>query len=396
MGAAITKNMVTEELEKLQKDWENKNLPDLTKKIQEDLDLLKNTTLEIAVTGASGAGKSSLVNALRGMTDFEDGAAETGVTETTTERKSYPHPTFPNLIMWDLPGIGTPNFKAKEYVTKVNFKKYDCFIIVASDRFRDDDVLLAREIRKMNKKFYYVRTKVDISINSEGKKPNFSEEKCLEKIRKYHCDNLTQVGESNPRVFLISRDDLAMYDFPLLQASLEDELDDLKREVLILSMPAFSKEVLKKKKATMEDYIRKVAFLSCAIGAVPVPGLSVVCDLAILVGAMIHICKVFGLDEDSLNRLAKRIGKPVDVLKSAIKKSPLASQITSQFVIDMLTKSVVCGILIMVELVLDFVPVLGSITGGALSFGTTFYILKNFLHDAEKDAENVRTKAVKS
>uniref|UniRef100_A0ACB8FRR3 Uncharacterized protein n=1 Tax=Sphaerodactylus townsendi TaxID=933632 RepID=A0ACB8FRR3_9SAUR len=393
MGAAITKNMVTEELEKLQKDWENKNLPDVTKKCQEDLDLLKNTTLEIAITGVSGAGKSSLVNALRGMTDFEDGAAETGETETTRKRDSYLHPTFPNVTMWDLPGIGTPNFEAKEYLKKVKFEKYDFFIIIASNRFTENDVLLAREIRKMNKRFYYVRTRVDSSIDSESKKPNYSEEKCLEKIREYCCENLTQAGESNPRVFLISRWHLDKYDFPLLQETLEDELDDLKRDVLILSLPAFSKEALKKKRATMEAYIRKVALLSCVIGAVPVPGLSVVCDLAILVGSMIHICKVFGLDEDSLNRLAKRVGKPVDALKSAIKKSPLASQITTEFVIDMLTKSVVCGTMITVEVVLDFVPVLGSLTGGALSFGTTFYILKNFLHDVEKDAENVRAKA---
>ncbi|XP_048355974.1 interferon-inducible GTPase 5-like isoform X1 [Sphaerodactylus townsendi] len=396
MGAAISKTVVMEELEKLKKEWGNKNLPDLTTRFQEDLDLLKNTTLQIAITGVSGAGKSSLVNALRGMTDFEDGAAETGVTETTMEHKSYPHPTFPNVTMWDLPGIGTPNFKPKEYLKKVKFEKYDFFIIIASNRFTENDVLLAREIRKTNKRFYYLRTRVDSSIDSESKKPNYSKEKCLEKIREYCCDNLTQAGESNPRVFLISRWHLDKYDFPLLQETLENELDDLKRDVLILAMPAFSKEALKKKRATLEAYIMKVALLSCVTGAVPVPGLSVVCDLAILVGSMIHICQVFGLDEGSLNRLAKRVGKPVDVLKSAIKKSPLVSQITKEFVIDMLTKSAVCGILMAAEFVLDFVLVLGSLTGGALSFGTTFYILKNFLHDAEKDAENVRAKAVES
>ncbi|XP_048339064.1 interferon-inducible GTPase 5-like [Sphaerodactylus townsendi] len=393
MGSALSKENILQELEKLQKDWENETLPKLTKKNQEGLDLLKNTPLDIALTGVSGAGKSSLVNALRGMTNWEDGAAETGETETTMEHKSYPHLTFPNVTMWDLPGIGTPNFKPEEYLKKVNFEKYDCFIIVASNRFTENDVLLAREIHKMYKKFYYVRTKVDASIYSEKQKPNFSEEKFLDGIRKYCCDNLKRIGESNPRVFLSSAFHLDKYDLPLLLGTLENELDDLKKHILILSMPVFSKEVLKKKRAAMEDYIKKAAWLSCTVRAVPVPGLSVVCDVAILVRSMIYILEVFGLDEESLNRLAKRVGKSVDVLKSAIKKSPLPSQITTGFVISMLSKSVICGTLMVVETVLDFVPVLGSITGGPLSFGTTFYFLKKFLHDAEEDAQNVRAKA---
>nr|XP_056702324.1 interferon-inducible GTPase 5-like [Euleptes europaea] len=393
MGAAISRVVVRQELEKIKDGLENKSLQDVIKQSQEDLKLLENSALDIAITGVSGAGKSSLVNALRGMTDYEKGAAETGEVEITMERKKYPHPTFSKVAIWDLPGIGTSRFKAKEYLKKVNFKEYDCFIIVASNRFTENDVFLAREIHKMGKKFYYVRTKTDVSIDSERRKPDFSEEKCLEEIRKYCCDNLKKAGESNPQVFLISRWDLNMYDFPFLQVTLENDLDGLKRHALILAMPAFSKEVLKKKRATMEVYIRNVALLSCGIGAIPVPGLSLACDLGILVVTMRHFCKVFGLDADSLSRLANRVGIPVDVLRSAIKKSPMASQITKEFVLDLLTKSLVCGTLMAVEFVLDFVPVLGSLAGGGLSFVTTFYILKNFLYDVAEDAENVRAKA---
>ncbi|XP_015271125.1 PREDICTED: interferon-inducible GTPase 5-like, partial [Gekko japonicus] len=331
-----------------------------------------------------------------GMTDFGEGAAETGETQTTMERQKYPHPTFPKVTLWDLPGIGTPHFEPKQYLKQVHFAEYDFFIIVASNRFTTIDALLACEIQKMGKKFYYVRTKVDVSIDSERRKPGFSEEKCLEKIRTYCRDNLTQGGESVPMVFLISRWDLDLYDFPLLQETLENDLSDLKREVLIAAMPAFSKEVLKKKKAAMDSFIWKVALVSCGIGAIPVPGLSLVCDIDILVGTMTYFCKAFGLDEGSLHRLANRVGKPVDVLRSAIKKSPMASQITKEFVIDLLTKSLLCGTEMAVEFVIDFVPVLGSPTGGGLSFITTFYLLKNFLHDVEEDAENVWAKAAES
>ncbi len=38
--------------------------------------------------------------------DEDKGAAETGVTETTTEAAVYFHPTNDKIMFWDLPGIG--------------------------------------------------------------------------------------------------------------------------------------------------------------------------------------------------------------------------------------------------------------------------------------------------
>ncbi|XP_054854907.1 uncharacterized protein LOC129342974 [Eublepharis macularius] len=396
MGVAISKTVVRAELESMKIALEKNNPQDVSKRMNEELNLLKSTTLDIGITGVSGAGKSSIVNALRGITEKDPGAAKTGNTETTMEPEKYTHPMFPEVTMWDLPGIGTPKFKAKEYLRLVNFEKYDFFIIVASERFTENDVLLAKEMQKKKKKYYFVRSKVDQSVNADKRNADFNEEKTCEKIRQYCCDNLTEAGESNPRVFLISSWDLKMYDFPLLQETLSNDLDDLKKYALIVSMPAFSREVLEKKKAAMETLIWKVALVSCGIGAIPVPGLSLACDIGILVGTMIHFCKVFGLDEDCLCRLASRVGKPIDELKSAVKKAPMASQVTTEFVIDLMTKSLVCGAVMAVEFALDFVPVLGSLTGGALSFVTTFYLLKSFLHDVEEDAENVLAKAMET
>ncbi|XP_077192590.1 interferon-inducible GTPase 5-like [Paroedura picta] len=392
MGGSITKALIGEELQKLKDEMQNQNLADVIKESESNLKLLNNTTLDIAITGVSGVGKSSLVNALRGMTDYEKDAAETGVTETTLTRKKYTHPRFPKVTLWDLPGTGTPLFVPKKYLKDVHFEEYDFFIIVASHRFTSNDVLLAHEIQKLKKKFYYVRTKVDVSIDSERKKPNFNEEKYLEKMRTNCCDNLRDV-KPIPMVFLISRWDLELYDFPLLLQTLESDMGGLKRDDLITALPAFSREVLEKKKAAMEAHIRKIARVSCVIGAIPVPGLSVNCNIGILVETMRYFCNIFGLDAGSLNRLSNRVGKPVDVLRSAIKKSPMVSQVTAEFVIDLLSKSLLCGTMMVVEMALDFIPVLGSLTGGGLSFVTTFYILKTFLHDVVEDAENVLAKA---
>ncbi|XP_062996365.1 interferon-inducible GTPase 5-like [Elgaria multicarinata webbii] len=381
------------ELDELKDALAKGNIPDPAAKIKEELDLLERTTLNIAITGFSGAGKSSLVNALRGMTDYEKGSAKTGVTETTKRPVGYPHPVFPNVTIWDLPGIETTLFKAENYLKLVGFDNYDFFIIVAGDRFTVHDSNLAHEIKKLNKKFYYVRTKLDVSLSSEARKPNFNEMQSLKRIREYCYENLKEAGESSPRVFLISSWDLSKYDFPLLLQTLESELGGIKKEVLIMAMPTFSKESLRKKQQTMESLIWKVSLLSCAVGLTPVPGLSLACDIAILVKTMKDMYKAFGLDDDSLRILAHRVGKPFDELHSAIKNIPSGGEITIQFVRDSLKKSLLWGTLTVVELALDFVPIVGSVFGGASSLASTYCILKSFLRDVVKDAENVRAKA---
>lgn len=144
---------------------------------------LDHVTLNIAITGESGCGKSSFVNALRGLGDDEEKSAPTGVTETTMEPTSYSHPKYPNVTIWDLPGIGTPNFKADVYLEKVHFEQYDFFILVASERFKSSSVDLAKQIRKIKKNFYFVRSKTDVDIQAEKRRKRFDEQQVLHKIR---------------------------------------------------------------------------------------------------------------------------------------------------------------------------------------------------------------------
>ncbi|KAM9513404.1 immunity-related GTPase family, e4 [Salvelinus alpinus] len=169
-------------------------------KVKEDLDLLENVTFNIAVTGESGSGKSTFVNALLGL-DGDEGAAETGVMETTMKAIRCSHPTMPNVKIWDLPGIGTPNFKAKKYLKEVKFETYNFFIIIGTVRFKENNIMLAKEIQKM-KMFYFVRSKIDNDSRAEAWKKNHREEDLLSKIR-HNCEvNLKTVG--SPKVFLIS------------------------------------------------------------------------------------------------------------------------------------------------------------------------------------------------
>ncbi|XP_077788652.1 uncharacterized protein LOC114603433 [Podarcis muralis] len=374
------------DLENMKAVLRQRNLPDVVAQIRQELDLLSNATLDIAITGHTGTGKSSLVNALRGMTDFEEDSAKTGLKQTTMFATKYQHPKFPKVTLWDLPGIGTDDFKADEYLEKVDFSKYD-FFIIASERFTESDTQLAREIQKMKKKFYYVHPKINLSMAAERRKPNFNEMETLEDLRQYYCDKLRKLGEASPKVFLISNWDLSMYDFPILQETLQKELNHLKRHALLLSMPTFSRDILEKKKSEMRKLIWKQALVSSFFGCVTPLALKLSCHISFLVTTLKTFCMSFGLDEESLCSLANRAGKPLSELKSVIKKSPLANEISEEFVLDLLAKSKVPTVL---EQIVEFIPVLGSST---ISFKTIYYMLQCFLQDVEEDAENVRAKA---
>jgi ABC-type multidrug transport system fused ATPase/permease subunit len=70
-----------------------------------------------AVTGVSGSGKSSLVNAFRGLTNKDRLAAPTGTTETTTSIAGYPDPSSDRryCIWYDVPGAGTLKVPRSQY-----------------------------------------------------------------------------------------------------------------------------------------------------------------------------------------------------------------------------------------------------------------------------------------
>uniref|UniRef100_A0A8C8RHY0 IRG-type G domain-containing protein n=1 Tax=Pelusios castaneus TaxID=367368 RepID=A0A8C8RHY0_9SAUR len=336
-------------IEELKAAVEEGNLTAAAAKAKEALEMADKISLNIAVTGESGSGKSSFVNAIRGLRDTDEGSAETGVIEMTIEPTAYPHPKYPNVKIWDLPGIGTPTFQPDTYLEQVQFSQYDFFIIIASEHFKYNHVTLALEIQRLGKKFYFVRCKPLL----------YSETAILALIRENCVKNLETAGFPSPQVFLIANPEFGKYDSPKLQDTLIDELPRQKRLTFLRSLPNISKEALEKKKKVLQGQIWLKSIASAAIAAVPIPGLSTACDVAILVASLKGYCKDFGLDEDSLNKLARQTGKPITELKAMI-KSPLLDEITKDLVIKLLTKSAT-GAVKYPLLFLNSIPVIGVV-----------------------------------
>ncbi|XP_056305067.1 interferon-inducible GTPase 5-like [Danio aesculapii] len=379
-----------EELDDLKQTISTQDLPTAINTIKESLENQDLVELNIAVTGESGCGKSTFVNAFRGLGDEDEGSAETGTEETTLEPAAYLHPNFRNVRLWDLPGIGTSNFKAKDYLELVKFERYDFFIIISSDRFKENDTLLAEEIVRMGKTFYFVRSKIDQSIYSEKKKKSFNQKKMLNNIREKCKKELSKIV-ADPIVFLISCNELNKYDFQLLQKRMETELPLHKRRVLMLALPNVSLDVIKKKKEALERDIAKVSFMS-ALSVFLVPNLSITVDIMTVTKETKNYYRVFGLDDESLQRLCEVSGKSLVEMMSLMKPRLKDSHSVLAYLSS--AASAVGGESISateraLEILLSTIPLIGSVTSAVKSYKTVSAMLKKTLSDAAKDAETV-------
>ncbi|XP_048010218.1 interferon-inducible GTPase 5-like [Megalobrama amblycephala] len=358
-----------------------------TAKAKEKIDQLLNVSLNIAVTGKTGSGKSSFINALRGVSEDDDGAAPTGVTETTMKATMYEHPTVPNVKIWDLPGIGSPNFKADKYLKEVKLDTYDFFIILNSERFMQNDVMLAKEIRKQKKNFYFVRSKIDNDIRAEEKKKGFDEQKVLSIIREDCQKNLKELGD--PKVFLMSSFDLDKYDFEIFQNTLEAELPIHKRSALLQAWPLCSTASLEKKIKFFEGMIWAASLASAGIAVVPVPGLSAACDASMVLLFLTRCYYAFGLDDGSLSRLSEKVNKP---LLEHLAKSKFASAIREKTIARLQVSAALVAVS-SIEYYASLLPGVGSVAAAGISFGTTYFLLREGLNELANIAREIRKDA---
>ncbi|XP_029972499.1 interferon-inducible GTPase 5-like [Salarias fasciatus] len=386
----ITSDEVTEIQEEMEKS-PDKGLA----KIKEYLEKQKNTPLNIAITGESGSGKSTFINAFRGINDSDEGAAPTGVVETTAVVESYPHPNHPSVRLWDLPGVGTPNFPADEYLEKVGFERFDFFIIIAACRFKENDVKLALDIKRMGKKFYFLRSKIDSDIsNEEKRKRNFNRQKTLDDIRENCIKGLRDQGIEAPQVFLVSSFELHLFDFHLLEETLERELPAHKRNAFLYALPNISKEIIKKKKEAYQAQIKYHALFSSGVAAVPVPGLSSAVDLVLVVGVVTQYVNGFGLDKASLRRLSDSSDVPYSELVSVMTSKLGGTTITPELIKKLLSQLALEGALIAAEEVSRFFLFIGIPVSMILSGVSTYRILNFLLDLVAEDAQRVFEKAV--
>nr|XP_003477260.1 interferon-inducible GTPase 1-like [Cavia porcellus] len=346
---------------------------------------INSTQLNIAVTGESGAGKSSLINALREVKHDSQDAAPIGVTETTMKRQPYTHPKFPNVTWWDLPGIGTTNFKPEDYLKEVQFAEYDFFIIVSATRFKESEIELAKVIRRMKKNFYFVRTKVDSDIRNEKKtKPStFNKKAVLQKIRNNCLDTFKKNGMIEPQVFLISSNNLSKYDFQILINTLLKDIPVQKQHVFMLSLPSVTEAAIERKRESQKKYIWLEAFKSGLLATLPAVGMMSVEDMKKLKATLNDFQDLFGVDDLSLKSLAENLQVPMEKLKAKMKSPNLLEMNNEKTLMEKL-----------LEYVEKFCSVNGGLLATGLYFRKIFYLQLHFLDTVAGDAKIILKESI--
>ena len=231
---------------------------------QETLDKFMESKINLAVTGQSGMGKSTLINTLRCMLPKDKSAAAVGTRETTMEVRSYPFPANNNLLLWDLPGVGTPKFPQKTYLEKVGLTKYDAMIICSSGRFTTIDLWLAHEAQCAHIPLYFIRTKIDADIENAAEDHGHKEDEALAHLRSDTEDKLRQNGVLGNRLFLISSKlkDQLKWDFPqLIKELIEDapQKNSHMRKAIMMAMVTCSEHIIEMKRQELSSRIPRIA-----------------------------------------------------------------------------------------------------------------------------------------
>ena len=64
----------------------------------------------------------------------------------------------------------TSQFKAAEYAKKFEFSTNDTFVILSSERFTEIDQMIADEVKRIKKLFFFARTKMDNAMRDQKRK----------------------------------------------------------------------------------------------------------------------------------------------------------------------------------------------------------------------------------
>jgi len=191
-------------------------------------------TMNVAVTGNAGVGKSLLINCIRRVKNGSCLWAEVGVVETTMSPTMYAFPGKQELRIWDLPGAGTEKFPLEGYTRNMGLRYFDSVLIVSAARSTETEIALRKELEHHGVPFLMVRTKVDIDIwnNLKDSDKTISEDATLESIRE---DLKQQHGTLKQEPYLVSSRDPDKYDMPAL---MREAFPGLKK-TLDATAPAF-------------------------------------------------------------------------------------------------------------------------------------------------------------
>lgn len=343
-------------------------------------------TVKCGLIGLSGAGKSSLINAIAG-----EKIAAVGSTEQTMEAQSFAHE---GIEFVDLPGCGTQKWPQATYISDLGLESYDCFILVTSNRFYEADQFLFNELKAVRKKpCFLVRTKIDRSIEDEAHDNQLSEEDTLDKIRK---NLISSISAKDEKVYLVSSRHPTKWDLGRLVDDISSSQTGVKKDRFIAGMATWSKEALEKKRLVARKIVSWSAVASAANGLNPIPGVDVAVDVGVLSKMCKEINSVYGLSEEQIAYVKATSPKLAD----SVEFNGLAQNISRWAARYLVAEGIVAllkamGKSIAIKSISKFLPFIGSIVAAGVGYKMTTAFGERYLEEAENLAEQLLEQVLK-
>jgi predicted GTPase len=385
-----------EDEKEYEKQFKERGVDGCLKFIKEKQDSWKQVPINIGIIGNSGVGKSSFINTIRCLDDEDDPnfAKVGGGKDCTEDIHPYEYPGNPKLKFWDLPGISA-KYPREKYQETIKFKQYDFFFIISASRFTENDQWLAKSITDGGKQLYFVRTKIGSDIDNDQKaypkkhknNPEGSVKSLIESIRQDITKNMQDLKVQCKQFLVDSYDRHRNFDFNKLVKCLTDDFPVIKRDALILSLSALSTDMVNKKVEIIEKRIWKAAMLSAAGAAIPIPGVSLVIDFAILTDEVFYYFKQLGLDPETVRKTSQLLAVDENRVNKIITEAlPLYAVMCSAgngsadaiMSIAMQLMKIPIPILLSEEFA-RYIPFIGSLIAAPISLCTTAAILKMVL-----------------
>lgn len=222
------------DLERVSDFLQAKDLASHPSRLLSILNVMETFRLDVGLLGPTGCGSSSLVNTFLGLKPGDNGAAPTGVTETTLGPVAYPYPQLPDVTLWDLPGVGRvaglhsaassvgPGGGEEEdggwSLASVLHPSCDVYILLSPLRLSMDCVRLLRNISASGKHCYLVLSKADLI-----------EEVRVEEVKRWCEEVLSQLGYQRT-VYAVSALQPEGVDFSMLTEELRLSISCHKRK----------------------------------------------------------------------------------------------------------------------------------------------------------------------
>ena len=249
------------------------------------------------------------------------------------------------------------------------------FLIFTSNRFTENDLKLAREIKSIGKNFFFVYTKIDVAVQAEKRKRSFSEKALFEKIRA-DCSNNLGGGllSKQQDIFLISNHFPDKWDFSRLTTAILEALPKYQRESLTLTLTRLSTNIVKQKVAILKGRTWMVATASAAAAVVPVPGLSIVVDTALIFKEISYYISQLCLPPLGTS----------DFFKLSVATQGRIREVSIQSTAQLSAYLAPYAAESTIEEYVRYVPYVGQAIAGGLSFAATFSALRGCLQKVEE------------